>query len=113
MLTFMAGLLVLGAKKENRKGPITAPIVLGGVLWTGIFTLLVLSYRGYMAEDSHVLFLALPKPMAWFVYGFWPFQAFFVVLYIFTFKRVFLTEDDAQKFREILEARGLQDGGEA
>lgn len=104
-LLFMTTLLVFGARRDEAPGPLAAPIAVGGILWAAIFAMLVLSYRGYMAEETHSLFLALPKPTAWFVYGFWPFQFFFMVIYIAAFRRLLVTDDDVARFQEILAAK--------
>ncbi len=112
MLLFMAALLVFGARRNEAPGPLAAPIAAGGILWAGIFVMLILSYRGYMLEETHSLFLALPKPTAWFVYGFWPFQFVFAFIYIAAFRRVFVTDGDVARFQELLaEKKRRSEGG--
>ena len=112
-LAFMTGLLIFGARRKERPGPLALPLVIGAVLWAGVFTMLVLSYGGYMSEEAHGLFFGLPRPTAWFVYGFWPIQAFFVIAYVLAFSRHFVTEEDLERFQEILAAKARRDGGDA
>ena len=54
---------------------------------------------------SHAFFLSLPKPTAWFIYGFWPFQAFFVVVFVVYFRNVILTDEDVSKFEKLVAAK--------
>lgn len=112
-LAFMVALMIFGARREERAGPLLTPLVIGGALWIVVFTLLMLSYRGFMGEGEHALILGFPAPTAWFIYGFWPFQVFFVVVYIMAFNRLLITDDDMARFQEILAAKKRQDGGSA
>ena len=70
-------------------------------------------YCGFMGEGEHALILGFPAPTAWFIYGFWPFQVFFVVVYIMAFNRLLITDDNMARFQEILAAKKRQDGGSA
>ena len=102
MIAVFTACLMLGAKKGDRLGPLRKPLLVGGVLFAVVFTFLILSYRTYMNEDSHSLTLSLPRPTAWMLYGLWVFPVYFVVLYVLTFDRWFLTEEDMKRFQEIL-----------
>lgn len=108
-VAFLVTCLALGASRKGRVGPFAVPLALGGLLMAAVFTFLILSYRAYMTEDSHSLFLSLPRPTAWMVYGVWGFPVFFMLLYILTFKRWFMTEEDLERFREIVAAKRRDD----
>ena len=109
-LILMAALLVFGARRGERLGSLALPIAIGGVLWALIFSMVMLSYRHYMGEEAHEFFLALPKPTAWFVYGFWPFPLIFVAIYVVTFKRFFVTDEDLERFQALLSAKNSESG---
>lgn len=109
-LILMAALLTFGARRGERLGPLALPIAIGGVLWALVFSMVMFSYRHYMGEEAHELFLSLPRPMAWFVYAFWPFQMIFVAIYVVTFKRFLITEEDLERFQAIISAKNARTG---
>ena len=81
-----------------------AGLAAGGLVLALIVTMMVVSYRGYLA-DPDAAFLALPAPTAWFLYGFWPAQFLVVGLYVLLFDREIVTRHDLDRFREILARR--------
>jgi len=99
-LALVVGCLALGV----RRGRMRARLAAGGLVLALIVTMMVVSYRGYLA-DPDAAFLALPVPTAWFLYGFWPVQFLVVALYVLLFDREIVTRQDLERFREIL-ARG-------
>ncbi len=106
---FLVACLALGVRGEGRLRRLVVPLIVGGVLLVGVVTMMFVSYRQYMLEDSHSLFLSLPVTTAWYLYGFWPIQFFFVVLYVIVFSRTIVTSDDIVAFREILAAKRRRD----
>ena len=96
-LALVVGCLALGV----RRGRMRARLAAGGLVLAVIVTMMVVSYRGYLA-DPHAAFLALPVPTAWFLYGFWPAQFLVVGLYVLLFDREIVTRRDLDRFREIL-----------
>jgi len=65
------------------------------------WTYVVLSYRHYMTEASHSLFLALPLPSAVMLYVLLPTAAFLTFFYVVGFKRWILTEDDLETYESL------------
>lgn len=112
-LAFMIGLLAFGTRRDEGAGALVIPLAIGATLWITVFVLLMFSYRGFMLEDTHGLFLSLPKPTAWFILGLWPFQFFFVVVYVWGFSKAVVTDEDVARFQEILQAKRQGEGGEA
>ncbi|MCH7910570.1 MAG: hypothetical protein IIB38_13265 [Candidatus Hydrogenedentes bacterium] len=102
---FFLTCLVLGAQKNEKFGPLLRPVTIAGAIYAAIFTAIIVTYRGYATEDTHTLFLGLPTPTAWMVYGIWFFPFFFVLLYMHIFDSWTFTEEDAERFREIVAAR--------
>ena len=106
-LALVVGCLALGVGR----GRMRARLAVGGLVVALILTMMVVSYRGYLA-DADAGFLALPVPTAWFLYGFWPAQFLVVGLYVLLFDREIVTGRDLDRFREIL-ARRASPGGSA
>lgn len=100
-----ATLIAIGAsKRKNLRG-------LGPWLWlTTIacvfaWTYLVLSYRQYMTEATHALFLALPTPSAVMLYLLLPTAAILTLFYVIGFKRWILTDEDLETYEGLLADR--------
>lgn len=104
-LALVFGCLALGVGRRRMRAPLAA----AGLVLALILTMMVVSYRGYLA-DPDAAFLALPVPTAWFLYGFWPAQFLVVGLYVLLFDRAVVTRQDVARFREIL-ARRTPPGG--
>ena len=104
-LALVVGCLALGVRREG----VRARLAAGGLVLALIVTMMVASYRGYLA-DPHASFLALPVPTAWFLYAFWPAQFLVVGLYVLLFDREIVTRQELERFREIL-ARNAPPGG--
>ena len=99
-LALVVGCLALGVGRRRMRAPLAA----AGLVLALIVTMMVVSYRGHLA-DPDAAFLALPIPTAWFLYGFWPAQFLVVGLYVLLFERAVVTRQDMARFREILARR--------
>lgn len=106
-LALVVGCLALGVRRRRMRAGLAA----GGFALALIVTMMVVSYRGYLADPDRA-FLALPVPTAWFLYGLWPAQFLVVGLYVLLFSREVVTRQDLDRFREIL-AGGASPGGSA
>ena len=109
---FLVVCLALGVRGGDRRRRLVVPLIVGGILLVSVVTMMFVSYRQYMLEDGHALFFSLPATTAWYLYGFWPVQFFFVVLYVMVFSRTIVTDDDTTKFREIVAAKHRRERGE-
>lgn len=112
-IAFFLTCLLIGSRKKGSLGPFLKPIAIGGVIYAGLFTMVFTAYRGYMIEDTHELVLSLPKPTAWMIYGVWFIPLFFMLLYMFNFDSWTFTEEDQQKFDELVAARRASEAGES
>lgn len=106
-------LLVFGMRKKGEHGPAIVPLLVGGAVFAGIFTMLFLSYRGYMNDGDPSLFFPLPKPTAWMIYGIWFFPISFVFIYRRYFDSWYLTDDDMERFNAIVAERQTSEEGGA
>lgn len=98
---FPLALMVLGAAREGRLGPIALPLVAVAILLEGgLVGMLVL--RGHVVEG--VWIAGLPLAANVLIYGMWivPF-AIVALTYALTFDRFTLTEDDLRRFDESID----------
>lgn len=95
-------LLAYGGQKQGRLGPLKIPLLVGGIVYAAIFTAMFYTYQGYMLEPSHAMFLSLPIPTAWMIYGVWPIPLVFMLLYMFTFDSWTFRDEDMKRFQQIL-----------
>lgn len=105
---FLVSCLALGLSAERRRR-LVAPLTVGGLLLAGVVSMMFLSYQRFMVEDGHTLILGLPVTTAWYLYGFWPIQAFFVVLYVVSFSGVIVGPEDRRAFESIVATRRSRD----
>ena len=81
-------------------------LLVGAIIYLGIFLAMVLSYRATIAGGvTHPpkLFLGLPVATAWMIYGLGGIPLFFALLYVIRFDRWVLTPEDHQVFRDAVE----------
>ncbi len=101
---FLVLCLALGTSSD-RRGELMTPLAIGGLLLAGVVTMMFLSYQRYMVEGGPALFFGFPATTAWYLYGFWPVQLFFVVLYVIAFSRLIVGAGDREAFDAIVEAK--------
>lgn len=101
-IALFISLLAYGGEKQGRLGPLKVPLLVGGVLYAAIFTALIYSYYQYMQEDKHAMFLSLPIPTAWMIYGVWPIPMVFMFAYMLTFDRWVFRPEDRRRFEQLL-----------
>ena len=106
---FLVLCLALGLSSTRRR-QLAKPLALGGLLLAGVVSMMFLSYRQFMLEDMHDLVLAFPATTAWYLYGFWPIQLFFVVLYVVSFSHAIVGPSDRAAFDAIVAAKRSPDG---
>ncbi len=99
------GLLALGMRHRQVLGKRKWPLLLGGLLYGTVFTLLILSYQSYANSPFHPLFLSMPAPTAWMLYGLFGIPLYFHVLYVVSFDRWVLTPEDLERFHRLVAER--------
>lgn len=104
--------LALGASRKGRVGRIGIAIAIGAALHVISFLAIVISYRAYL-NGHETLYLGLPAPTAFMMYGIWWVPMYFILLYIIAFDRYVFSDADLQKFNEILDRRDRREGIDA
>jgi hypothetical protein len=110
---FFVSCLALGMRKKEVPGPALGLFIAGGTVYVLIFAMLFMAYRGYMHDADPSLFLGLPKPTAWMIYGVWLFPIAFVFVYRRYFDSWYLTDDDMDQYKAILAEHRTDDGERA
>ena len=112
-IALFVALVAYGGQRNGRLGPLKVPILVGGILYAATFTAMVYAYQGYMLEKTHPIFLSLPVPTAWMIYGVWPIPLVFMFLYMFTFDSWIFRAEDMTRFEEILAEKQVAVGKHA
>lgn len=111
-LLFFLSLIALGARQRHSLRGLGRPLWIGGGIYVAIWSLLIIAYGRYLAQDEPSLVLALPEPTAVMLYLLYPMPACFVALYVIGFRRWVLTEEDQTAFdRLVLERRSRTGSG--
>jgi hypothetical protein len=108
-ILFFVGCLALGMRKREHLGRRAWTFVVGGFLYVGAFTVMMIAYAGFVQGDV-TLVLSFPAPTAALIYLIWFVPGFFVVLYVVTFDRWVLAPEDLERFEKIVEARRKREG---
>ena len=107
-ISVFVAMLALGLRHRGELLERKWPLLFGLLLYMGVFTLIILTYQAYAAADSRPLFLSLPAPSAWMLYGLWGVPLYFHGLYVLFFDRWVLKGEDLDRFRQIVEAKRQQ-----
>jgi uncharacterized membrane protein len=100
-----ACLMELSLNKQGRLSTFKKPLLVGLLLNVGIFSLMMFAYRIYARDGSGPLIGSFPWPTALMLYGLWPMQIIFVIIYVWYFDRGIFTAQDLEKFQQIVKAR--------
>ena len=109
-ILFFVCLLAFGGQRQGRLGPLKVPLMIGGIAYAATFISMVYAYQGYVHEQNHAMFLSLPVPTAWMVYGIWLVPLVFMFLYMFKFDSWILRQADIARFEEILAEKQTASG---
>lgn len=104
-IALFVGLLALGLRHRRVLGRRKWPLLAGGVAYVAVFSLLIRAYEIYGGSDVHPLFLSVPIPTAWMLYGLFGIPLYFHLVYVVAFDRWVLTPEDLERFQELVAAR--------
>jgi len=110
--TFFVTTLAFGVRRNEKTGAFGKPMIIGGILFVGTWTMLMLSYNKFMnGEGVGETFLLLPKPTAWMVYGIWFVPLFFIISFIINFEKQYWNKEIEEEFNAILARRDARNVG--
>ena len=94
--------LVLGLAKGGCLGPLRIPLLVGGLLYVGCFSFMVLAHLFPVAPSIW----SLPSPTTVMLFLLWPLPSlYFVGLYVAIFDSWILTQESHQRFLDLVRAR--------
>jgi hypothetical protein len=99
-----ASCLALAVGKPGSRWRVRLALGVGFLLYAGVFSAMMLTYRESMGHPSPRLVLSFPPATAWLVYGLWVVPVFFVVLFVAGFRRWYVTEEDEERFKQLVQA---------
>lgn len=109
ILLLMTVCVLLGLTKQGRLGRLGLVILAGCVGLALVFTALVVTYDGVPGG----FFGGFPPATAWMLYGIWGFPALLLFGLSAVFRRIWLTEEDVERFRQVLAERPSGSPGSA
>ena len=105
ILTVFGFCLAIGSRRNGVIGPIKNWLIIGCLLYIGIYTLAIFNYWDYVQTGRSIYLFAFPLPTAWMIYGLMFFPFFFVIIYIWKFKSWVLSPEDIERFNQIVSER--------
>lgn len=104
--------VVIGVRRRGRSNALARWLAVGFGGLALVYTALVLSYARYAAGADTALFLGLPAPTAWMLYGAWLFPLLLILACVARFDD-YLSRDDERTFHEIVRSRRSGRGRDA
>ena len=101
--------LVIGAIRKGRLDGIRPWLILSSLVYLTVYSLTYLSDVNYVASDHTSFVLGWPVPTAWMIYAMWAAPLLFMFIYVFKFRDWILTEEDENRFSELVKARRSQE----
>lgn len=105
LVSLMGSCIILGLSKRGRLGGVGKGFIFGLLAYISVFAGLFAAYEIYAAGDCEVMILGFPASTAFMVYGVWLSPLILVGLYIYSFDRWYLTDEDMERFQAILAMR--------
>ena len=104
ILLFMV-CLGLGTQKGGRLGRMKVPLLVAGLLYLAIYSLL-LALSEVEADQASLLVFSFPAPSVVMMLGLWPvIPLYLALLYFLKFDSWILTPDDRRRFQRLREIR--------
>ncbi len=107
IITIFLLCVTLGAQKANSRiqNNINKTILIGAILYLGVFLWMVTCWWSYTETYSYDYFLGLPKPTAILMFGLLFTPLIFSFFYITQFDEWVYSQEDEERFKEIIRTR--------
>ena len=96
---------IQGAIRRGKLDGIRPWLIIASIVYLSVYTLTYVSDAHYASSGHERFFLGWPMPTAWMIYAMWSAPVLFVLIYIFKFRDWVLTEEDENRFDELVKAR--------
>jgi hypothetical protein len=107
----VVSLVAFGAAKKERLRGFGPWLLAEAVVLVGVWSWLVVAYRGYMTETTHELYGGFPAPTAIMFYCLFPCMIMLNVMLVSGFKRWMLSDLDYAEYERLLEDRRRSESG--
>lgn len=104
-IIFFTCLIAFGARKKQGLRGLGKPLLVGLAAYTAVWTSCLLTYRVYLTEPTHTLVLGLPLSTAIMAYGMWLTPTIYTFLFVFGFKRWYLSDQDLADYDRLMEGK--------
>lgn len=101
---FVVCLILMSLNKQGRLSIFKTPIITGLILVIAAFSLMMIAYSKYIQGAARFFIGSFPLPTALMVYGFWPIQIIFVIIYVWYFDRGIFTAEDEERFQALVKS---------
>lgn len=102
-LTVIFSLFSLGASHQNKLRGLGKPFVIIFALTAAAWTGIVVTYQGYISNPDQQLLFGLPLPTGLMIFVLPPAMILITVLFVLRFPKSVLTEEDFEKFKQLLD----------
>jgi len=92
--------LFLGNRKKEKLTPIKKWLWIGLILYTLVYTGMVLSHWSYVANDGGPFFMSMPAPTAWMIFGVWFVPIIITLTYIIKFEDWIISDKEIKDFHK-------------
>jgi hypothetical protein len=113
VFALVVSLVAVGSAKKNSLRGFGPWLAVEAAALIGIWTWLIVAYRGYMTEPTHELFLGFPAPTAIMIYALVPCMVALNLMLIAGYKRWVLSDSDYEEYARMLDARKPGKGGDS
>ena len=105
-------LISLSIKKARRTALYWLVIGLVGLLMSGAWTMIYLSYQAFLFSGKTDYILGFPVPTAWMLYSVWSSAATLCLFYVIGYRRFIYTPEDQAEFEALVESvKALREKG--
>ena len=102
---FFAFLISLCLNKQGRLKIFIMPLIVCTGLCIAAFSLTMSAYGTFAQEGSIRLIGSFPLPTAIMLYGLWPIQILFMLIYVKYYDKAIFTAEDQEKFNALVKSR--------
>jgi hypothetical protein len=111
-IAFFGACFALGMRRGSSLGPVARPLVLGLLVYEGVFALLLYGYARYLADPGAPLVFSFPLPTAVLLYAFWPLPLWFAWIYLRHFDGWVVDEREIERVLTLAATHGASPGAD-
>lgn len=102
LIAMFTVILIIGSMRNGQFTGLYKGLIVFGLVYACIFSLMILSNWSYVGSDSNTFFWQMPRPTAWMIYLVWLSPLMVTALYVFNFERWIISPEDEADLKEFL-----------